>query len=172
MDGATFSQVYIPLRSVVATVCRQLMKSSGEADDMVQDVYLKLWEQRQALDEIQSPKAYVIRMARNRCLDRLKSAAYSRRDEGEAADWTLEQQIDNNANPHEQLVAKEQQRRLDKWVNSLKEPRKSIFILRQSEMLTNEETAQRLGLAEPTVRSTLSRLRKEARAILMEDHAL
>ena len=73
------------------------------------------------------------------------------------------------SDPHEQLVVREKESRLDRWVSQLKEPQRSIFRLRQYEMLSNGETAARLGLEESTVRSALSRLRKEARSVLLDE---
>ena len=66
-------------------------------------------------------------------------------------------------------MAKSGEERLAHWVEQLREPQKSIFSLRHYEMLSNQETAERLGLQETTVRSTLSRLRKEVRALFEKD---
>ena len=73
------------------------------------------------------------------------------------------------SDPHEQLVAQEKEEKLKKWASGLKEPQRSIFRMRQYEMLSNQETADRLGLEESTVRSALSRLRKEARSLLLDE---
>lgn len=167
MSGATFTKIYLPLREVIYSVCLSLLRNTQDADDVTQDVYLKLWENRETLASVECPKAFVIRTARNRCLDRLKSPAVARNSQEDAGNLTLV--ADPAADPHAVLVAKEQQKRLDSWVNSLHEPKRSIFRLRQFEMLSNEETAERLGLQESTVRSTLSRLRKEVRKVFFEE---
>ena len=73
MDGATFTKTYFPLRRVVEQVCLAMLKNDSNAGDMVQEVFLKLWEERDRLDDVRCPKAYAIRVARNRCLDKLKS---------------------------------------------------------------------------------------------------
>ncbi len=163
MDATTFNSTYLPLRKVILSVCVALLSDQEMAADTTQDIFLKLWEQRSSLDEIVSPQAYVIRLARNRCLDKLKSASERLRETGEKADWALQNRIDFSANPHEELIGKSVEKRIEEWMNSLKEPQKSIFRLRHYEMLSNEETAQQLGLQESTVRSSLSRLRKEVR---------
>lgn len=169
MDGATFNKTYLPLRNTILSVCVALLSNQEEASDMTQDVYLKLWEQRASLDEIVSPQAYAIRLARNRCLDKLKSARERLRDTSEKADFALLQREDISANPHDQLVAKTTEQRLAHWVDQLKEPQRSIFRMRHYDMLSNTETAERLGLQETTVRSALSRLRKEVRQLFEEE---
>ena len=142
-------------------VCVALLTDQEVANDITQDVYLRLWEQRDELDNV--------RIARNRCLDHLKSAGERLRTSGKEAETALALQIDNSADPHSTLVAKSGEERLAHWVEQLREPQKSIFSLRHYEMLSNQETAERLGLQETTVRSTLSRLRKEVRALFEKD---
>ena len=161
MNKATFNQTYLPLRQVIFMVCVALLTDQEVANDITQDVYLRLWELRDELDNVQSPQAYAVRIARNRCLDHLKSAGERLRTSGKEAETALALQIDNSADPHSTLVAKSGEERLA--------PQKSIFSLRHYEMLSNQETAERLGLQETTVRSTLSRLRKEVRALFEKD---
>lgn len=165
MNKVQYNQIYLPLQEVVYSACLAILHESEIAQDLTQDIMLKLWEQRDLLDEIQIPQAYVIRMARNRCLDHIKSAHERMRSSGEEATLALELQIDNSADPHEILVAKSMEQKLAEWTDNLKEPQRSIFRLRHYEMLSNDETAQQLGLQESTVRSTLSRLRKQARKL-------
>ncbi len=169
MDGATFNKTYLPLRNTILAVCITLLSDQEAARDTTQDVFLKLWEQKETLDEVLSPKAFVVRMAKNRCLDRLKSAGERLRDRSESAELALLQKVDAAPTPHETLVGKSCEERLDKWAKQLKEPQKSIFRLRHYEMLSNAETAEQLGLQESTVRSAISRLRKEARNIITEE---
>ena len=68
MNKATFNQTYLPLRQVIFMVCVALLTDQEVANDITQDVYLRLWEQRDELDNVQSPQAYAVRIARNRCL--------------------------------------------------------------------------------------------------------
>ena len=82
MNKATFNQTYLPLRQVIFMVCVALLTDQEVANDITQDVYLRLWEQRDELDNVQSPQAYAVRIARNRCLDHLKSAGERLRTSG------------------------------------------------------------------------------------------
>lgn len=143
-----------------------LLSNSDEADDATQDVLMKLWEQRDSLDSITSPKAYAIRIARNKCIDLLRAPAYRLRDPEEPTDLQMSA---TTASPQEILVAREQADRLNAWVQTLPEQQHEVFRLRHDEMLTNGEVAERLGLQEVTVRSMVSRLRKEARRLFEEN---
>ena len=97
MNKATFNQTYLPLRQVIFMVCVALLTDQEVANDITQDVYLRLWEQRDELDNVQSPQAYAVRIARNRCLDHLKSAGERLRTSGKGAETALALQIDNSA---------------------------------------------------------------------------
>lgn len=168
MDGSTFMKLYIPLRSTILEVCKGFMSDPEEASDMTQDVYLKLWEQRSQLEDIVSPKAYAITLARNKCLDRLRSSAHKLREMEEPSD-ALPQMNTQTDTPLNRLIAKEQVRSLQQWVAQLPPQQQEIFKLRHYEMLDNQEIADRLNLKEVTVRSIVSRLRKEARTIFSPD---
>ncbi len=168
MDRVTFNKKYLPLRDVIYRVSVTLLADDELAQDTTQEILLKLWEQRDTLLDILSPKAFAIRITRNKCLDILKSPRIQKRERGEKGELALLLQEDNAPTPYESLVNKNRAERLLQWVETLKEPQKSIFRLRHYDMLSNTETAEKLGLQESTVRSTISRLRKEARNSLFE----
>lgn len=169
MDGATFLQLYLPLRQTIKDVCRVMMSDPDEAEDVTQDVYLKLWEQRAQLSRVNSPKAYVITLARNRCLDKLRAPAYKLREDAEFPEQLGATQSSSQTTPLHQLIAKEQAQKLAKWVSQLPMRQQEIFKLRHYEMLNNQEIADRLEINEVTVRSIVSRLRKEARTLFEEN---
>lgn len=162
MNEAHFLATYLPLRSSVLEVCRILLGSSEDAEDVAQDLYIQLWQQRQNLREVRSPRTYVITLARNRCLDRLRSAEYKLKD---STDISLLAGSATEEDPQSILVAQEESERLAQWVARLPRQQQEIFRLRHYDMLTNPEIAEKLHLQEPTVRSIVSRLRKEARQL-------
>lgn len=165
MDGATFIQTYVPLRPTILQVCMALLSNEVEAEDVTQDVLVKLWEQRDRLEEIASPRAYAIRIARNKCIDTLRAPAQRLRN---AEPPTEIQMPVTTTTPHDQLIVQEQLERIDSWVATLPEQQQEVWRLRQELMLTNGETAERMGLKEVTVRSMISRLRREARALFAD----
>lgn len=71
-DADTFKQRFLPLNGRLYLLALRLLGDTDEAKDAVQDVYLRLWEERRSLDGVESPEGYVIRMLRNRCIDRIR----------------------------------------------------------------------------------------------------
>lgn len=164
MDEITFIQTYIPLRPIILQVCISTLLDEAEAEDITQDVLIRLWEKRTELDCIASPKAYAIRMAHNKCIDTLRSPTVRLR----SAEAPSETDLQLLQTPQDQLIAKEQQDRLRDWTASLPRKQQQVWHLRQEQLLTNAETAKEMGLKEVTIRSMISRLRKEARKLFEE----
>ena len=74
MTERTFHRDYVPLAETLYRIAFYMLESRAEAEDAVQELFLKLWETRDRLDEIQSPKAYSIRLLKNLCLNRIRQA--------------------------------------------------------------------------------------------------
>ena len=74
MTEQAFHKTYLPLADTLYRVACYILESEAEAEDAVQEVFLQLWETRERLDDIQSPKAYSIRLLKNRCLNRIRQA--------------------------------------------------------------------------------------------------
>ena len=72
MTSERFSAEYLSLAETLWQVAWYILEDDAEAEDAVQELYLRLWKMRDALDGIRNPKAYCITLLRNRCLDRLR----------------------------------------------------------------------------------------------------
>ncbi|MBQ1882208.1 MAG: sigma-70 family RNA polymerase sigma factor, partial [Bacteroidales bacterium] len=74
MDAVRFKQEYLSLSSRLYRVAYYILESESEAEDALQELYLKLWQIRGRLDFIQTPEAYSIRLLKNICIDRIRSS--------------------------------------------------------------------------------------------------
>ena len=74
MTESLFHKEFLPLAQTLYRIAFYMLESETEAEDAVQEVYAKLWESRDGLDGILSPKAYCIRMLKNLCLNRIRKA--------------------------------------------------------------------------------------------------
>ncbi|OFY51401.1 MAG: hypothetical protein A2Y87_05570, partial [Bacteroidetes bacterium RBG_13_46_8] len=73
MDAAEFKEKVIPLSGKLFHFARLLLKDHAEAEDSVQEIFLKLWKMRNELEEYSNLEAFAMRVTRNWCLDRLKA---------------------------------------------------------------------------------------------------
>lgn len=161
MEIDRFKQLYIPMRMHIMTLCRSYLKQTEEAEDATQEIYLKLWSMRDKLEDVLQPKAFVMRVTRNHCFDRLKSRKEELIRDEETIDYYQEQENDLM----EQLTAREQIDEIRKWLHIQKEPKKSVFLKRHFQGRTIEEIATDCSLTEVNVRVMLSRMRKEVKTM-------
>ena len=73
MTGQEFSERYLPLGEGLFRVAYALLGAEADAEDALQDLYVKLWNDRDTLDHVHNPRAYSITLLRNLCLDRLRA---------------------------------------------------------------------------------------------------
>lgn len=139
-----------------------LLHSKVEAEEIVQDVFLKLWESRSTLTTIDYPQSYIFTMARNRTLDLLAKIGRNQK---------LIRQVWANIEHLEELTeqvlhAKESQKLINEAVAGLSERKQQIFALSRKEELSHDEIADTLGLSKQTVKNSLSEALKQIKSHL------
>jgi RNA polymerase sigma-70 factor (ECF subfamily) len=142
------------------TLARYLLKDAAEAEDAVQEAFVKLWHNRDRVDPGKI-KPWLMRVTRNQCLDRLRR----RKPTEEWADW---QKADEGPGPAQGLAQQELAARLKHSINGLKEPYRSLVVLRDVQQHSYEEVASVLELSLTQVKVYLHRARKQLREQLAE----
>jgi len=147
-DEAAFVEIYDRVREPVARHVVRILDDESGAYDVVQDVFMKLWEDRSTLHITVSFKALIYTMARNRALNlKLKNARSSMDvDVIEASDRQLAAR-----SPEHDFVAKELSRRLHKWIDELPPRRGEAFVLSRFHGLRHKEIGEIMGLSLRTV---------------------
>ncbi len=169
-DGDThaFEQLVRQYDRQVFRIAQHITQNREDAEDIVQDAFLKAYEK---LDQFQGNSKFstwLIRIAVNESLMRLRKRKNARTvsmdedvqtDEGfiprDFADWS--------PNPEQQFGQSELADILRKTIQGLPEGFRSVFVLRDVENLSTEETAEMLGLSVPAVKSRLLRARLQLR---------
>ena len=152
MTSQKFSTEYLPLAPMLYRIAFHILEQQDEAEDAVQETFLKLWEIRDKLDDVESAKAYSIRILKNECLDRLRKAKKS-----VSAEQVLAKEPISPAD--EQIDAK---RRLEKVlgaIKSLPDSQKQVLLLRTVEGLSYGEISEKMGMSQLTLRVLLTRAR-------------
>lgn len=72
MDAETFKQVFLPHHQKLYRIAFRIVQNQVYAEDIVQETYIKLWEKRKDLDDINNAEAFSIIVLRNNCLDFLR----------------------------------------------------------------------------------------------------
>ena len=142
------------------TLARYLLKDPAEAEDACQEAFVKLWQNQDSIDP-DKVRPWLMKVTRNGCLDRLRR----RRPTEELQEW---HEPDNVAGPLQGLQQQELGARLKTTINGLKEPYRSLVVLRDVHQHSYEEVAAVLELNMPQVKTYLHRARKQLREQLAE----
>jgi RNA polymerase sigma factor (sigma-70 family) len=164
MDAAEFKAKVIPLSGKLYHFARLLLKDHAEAEDSVQEIFLKLWKMRNELAEYTNLEAFAMRVTRNWCLDRLKAKkpVYI---ESYARGYELYSEVEN---PLRMLESTDQMATIRKHMQTLPEQQQTVIQLRDIEGYEFEEIAVIMGMNVNAIRVTLSRARNTIRELLIK----
>ena len=165
MTAEAFKEKILPLNGKLLGFALRYMKDMNDAKDIVQDIYIKLWNMRTALDKYNSVEALAMRMTRNLCLDKIKL------NKTVPLNGYNKENIENNHYNHEmQEELSLAVKRVKNIIYQLDEPQKSIILLRDIEGYDYEEIAQIMSMNVNSIRVSISRSRKKIRDILYKKY--
>lgn len=145
-----FETLFISYFGKVRCFIKGLLKSEVDAEDLAQDIFIKLWINRDTLDPEKSINAYLYTMARNAAYNFLKHKLVL---DTYATDYVPS---DNPDTPDELLYAKEIALLVEMTVCQMPEQRRRIYRLSRNEAISNEDIATRLNISKKTVENQLS----------------
>lgn len=159
MIEINFRNDLLPLKDKLFRLALRITASRDEAEDITQDVLLRVWEKRAELPAVDSLEAYVLTAGRNTALDRLRRQETHHLTLGEQGD----DRPDNAPAPDDLLEHDEKLQRVHDLFSRLPEKQRTIMQLRDIEGKTTRETALITGLTEENVKVTLLRARRTVR---------
>lgn len=157
MNLEQFKIAVLPLREKLLNYSRKMTEETSDAEDIVQEVFLKLWRIREKLDEYRSIDALATQMVKNLCLDRWRSP---RTHNARIDNMQLEVEYDNLEKTLEQ---KDQVRLIGKIIETLPPLQQAIIRMKDIEAYETIEIAEIIGKDVEAVRMNLSRARKRVR---------
>lgn len=146
-----FSDIFRQHENRLYTLALRLTKSEQTASDIIQEVFLKLWEQRENMACITNMGAWLYRLTENKVIDFLRKAAADHRLKEKI--WAGLQQIMNEAELH--IAAKEYNQIIQKAINQLPPQRRLIYQLNKEEGLNYQQIADELRISRHTVKNQL-----------------
>jgi RNA polymerase sigma-70 factor (ECF subfamily) len=133
------------------------LENAADAEDLVQEAYLKLWDKREGLAIISNPEAFSVTLVKNMCFDLLRSGKYTlSRQSVELAEVHNVSQADN-------FEARDEAQQVRHIIAHLPVQQQKIVTLRDVKGCSYEEIEQVTGLNATNVRVLLSRARKKIR---------
>ena len=176
LDEQTFGARVEPHRRELHVHCYRLLGSFEEAEDLVQEAFLRAWRRRQTYEGRASVRAWLYRIATNACLDALDKRPRRPSASGEVAwlqpypDELLEQLPDRREGPEDVALAKETiELAFIAAIQHLAPLPRAVLVLRDVLGCSAKETARLLETTEAAVNSALHRARAGLRQSLPQD---
>ena len=149
-----FNNIWIPLADRFYRVAYYLLESEEDAEDAVQELYLKLWAARSGLSGVQNPSAYGISMLKNICIDRIRKRMVRK---AEPLDKVPHPE---DAHTESRTDIKDTLRYLLQEMEKLPDKQRVVLRMRAVEGLEYEDIARRTGLSEVYIRVLVTMARK------------
>ncbi|CAN5540168.1 sigma-70 family RNA polymerase sigma factor [soil metagenome] len=157
-DELAFAAIYNRHKEAVYAFCVKMLQDRVMAQDVLQDVFLKAFQRREQLCEVESLKAWLLRVARNRCLNLLRdNRRTSRLTETDGAIMAS-----SRPTPLAEMERSEQVALLNECLLALSPPYREVIVLREYQNLAYEDIAE---VTDTTVSSVKSRLFKARRKL-------
>lgn len=149
-DEEAFKCLFRNHRDKLFAYIFKITKSRETAEEIVMDVFMKIWESGEVLTEIRNFPAFLFHIAKNKSLDFLRMAAKDR-----VLVELLWDQINTPAadQPDDQLLLNELKSNINKAVAQLSPQRKSVFRLSREQHMTYDQIASHLQLSKSTVKN-------------------
>ena len=155
MTHDEFKARYLPLSEGLFRIAFHYLEDSSDAQDTVQDLYIKLWNSKDKLDTVLNPQAYAYTLLRNLCIDRLRKNG----SQGSDVD-TVELAFPFRSTLKRSTVESVIISAALKHIEDLPPKQREIIRMRIFEELEYEEIARKLGMSEINTRVQLSLARK------------
>jgi len=167
MKSSEFKLMVMPYSSRLYRMAFRLMNNREEAEDIVQEVYVKLWGMRNELNKYNSIEALSIRITRNLCLDQLRR----RKVNQNALKAEKLKEESYSVTPAEDLEKKEEIELIHTLIAALPEPQRSLVYLRHLEGKEYEEISEMVNMNVNAIRVSISRARKQMREMLEKKYS-
>lgn len=144
-------------------VVYRMIRDQGRAEDLVQDVFLKFWKQKDQLNIQVSLKAYLRRSCVNACLDDIR-----KQKKMQIVDTETMLPIAATQQPDaaKQLENNELEQLINQTINNLAPKCRNVFILSRKEQFSNREIADQLDVSLKTVEAHITTALKKLRTVI------
>ncbi|SHK49896.1 RNA polymerase sigma factor [Xylanibacter ruminicola] len=161
MKKISFQNDILPLKNELYRLALRVTLNPAEAEDVVQDTMIKVWNRREQWDEIESIEAFCLTICRNLSLDRMRKLENQNQslEEGEhdSPDHSY------SSNPEEQAMQRDRVELIRRLISELPEKQRSAMHLREFEGKSYKEIASIMAISEEQVKVNIFRARQAIR---------
>ena len=160
-DRAAFEESFRAHYRPLCAFAMQYVKDRDGVEDLVQDLFFRLWQDRERITITSSLRSYLFTAVRNRCLNALSAKGRVR---------PLNEEVDDRLQEEERGEEEHAERaaRVQAAIEALPEERRKVFRLSRYEGLKYHEIAERLGISVKTVENQMGKALKTLREELAD----
>lgn len=158
MKNISFRDDVLPLKDKLYRLALRITLNNAEAEDVVQETLIKVWNRRSQWEEIESIEAFALTVCRNLSLDKIKRMG----NDHDSLDDSTHDSPDSSfsSNPEEQTMARDQVALVRQLIDRLPEKQRSVIQLRDIEGKSYREIATIMCISEEQVKVNLYRARQ------------
>jgi RNA polymerase sigma-70 factor (ECF subfamily) len=158
MQLKEFEKMVLPFKNKMYRLALRIVGSVHEAEDVVQEVLIKVWKKRDQLEAVQNMEAWCMTLTRNEAIDATRSK--HRRTVGMETQFDMQ---DSGASAQKQLETNETLNKVKSYINALPENYRTVVHLRDIEEMSYDEISEVSGFTKDQVKVYLHRGRKKLR---------
>ncbi|ERJ59370.1 RNA polymerase sigma factor [Sphingobacterium paucimobilis] len=157
-----FQMLFEKYWSHVFSTVKKLVKSPELAEDIAQEIFVKVWHRREELSTISNIEAYLYTVSKNTTLDALRKKVLIT----ENIDQLIHYFKDQALTPQQRLEYQELQQNIQQAIDTLPEKVKEVFVLSRFEGLSHEEISEKLNISITSSKTYIVRALKLIRAYM------
>jgi RNA polymerase sigma-70 factor (family 1) len=160
---AAFSEIFRRYDKRIYPFVLKMIKTESVAEELTQEIFIKLWFNRQKLNDVSNPSSYLFGIAANHTLDHIRKKLNERRMLNHLSEKL---KGDSSNNTEESMLLRDCEALIAKALIDLPPQQKKIYVLSRQHGLKNEEIASQMSLSPNTVRNHLSEALKSIRTYM------
>ncbi|ACU02528.1 RNA polymerase sigma factor [Pedobacter heparinus] len=167
-NETAFKLIFETYRSRVFTFVVNFIHSTADAEEIVQDTFLSLWQNRDSLVKVEHPRNYIYTVVRNKTLRYLSNVA---RDEKMLKVVWANMQVEVNPT-EEALLMRESRALIDKALSTLPAQKQQVFRMCREEGMSHEDIALEMGLSKSRIKNIMVEVLRYIKIFLNQNSAI
>ena len=168
-EESALAELYDQYAQLLYSLGMRILRSVGEAEDTVQDVFLQIWKKANAYEKSKGTVyTWIVTMMRNRCIDRLRSKGFKYSSQQLDLSTLMLAADSPSSNPHSQTVTHEHQQLIIGTLKALTIDQQQVLALSYYEGYSQSEIAVKLKVPLGTVKSRMRKGLLMMRSMLQE----
>ncbi|WP_164111913.1 MULTISPECIES: RNA polymerase sigma factor [Sphingobacterium] len=166
-DHHAFEILYNKYSSMISGNIFKIVKSEEIAAEILQQLFVKIWDSRSTIESDKSFKSYLFRVAQNLVMDYFRKVAIDTRYK----EYAIKTYSDFYAHVEENIIEKQSKEEFLRLLERLPEKCKNVYILSKVEGFSHKEISEKLGISLPTVNNHLTKAHKMLKDLIKKGDA-